>query len=87
MKLTAFWKIIPNSFPVGGYPYNVQEWRSVDGGENYCYCGIGKYCKTIDECCEYIKMAEKRLGQVEQAGKQILKEQEMSAVHAYKKEE
>ena len=54
MQIKAYWKIIPCDFPVGDYLYNVQEWRSVDGGETYCYCGIGKFCKTIVECCEYI---------------------------------
>lgn len=29
------------AFPVDGYAYNVQEWRSVDGGEVFAYCGRG----------------------------------------------
>lgn len=61
MQVKAYWKIIPCDFPVGDYLYNVQEWRSVDGGKTYCYCGIGKFCKTIVECCEYIEQAEIRL--------------------------
>lgn len=81
--MKAYWKIIPCDFPIDGYSYNVQEWRSVDSGENYCYCGIGKFCKTIAECCEYIEMAEKRLERVERQGKQFLKEQEKHAVRAY----
>jgi len=56
MDVKAYWKIIPCAFPVDGYLYNVQEWRSVDGGKTFAYCGIGKFCKTIDECCEYIKI-------------------------------
>lgn len=41
-------------FPVDGYKYNVQVLTSVDGGKNYYYCGIGKFCKTKEECKQYI---------------------------------
>lgn len=41
-------------FPVDGYKYNVQVLTSIDGGKNYYYCGIGKFCKTIEECKQYI---------------------------------
>ena len=85
MKLKAYWKVVPCDFPIDGYLYNVQEWRSVDEGDEYYYCGIGSFCKTIDECCEYIKMAEKRLEQVDRASEEFLKNQEKSAVHAYNK--
>ncbi len=42
------------AFPVDGYLYNVQMLTCVDGGQNYYYCGIGKYCKTEQEAKEYI---------------------------------
>lgn len=41
-------------FPVDGYKYNVQVLTSIDGGKNYYYCGIGKFCKTREECKQYI---------------------------------
>ena len=34
------------AFPIDGYKFNVQVLISVDGGENFYYCGIGKFCKT-----------------------------------------
>jgi len=52
------YKVEQMSYPLDGvYRYNAQVWISVDGGENYYYCGIGKYCKTRAEagrfCREY----------------------------------
>jgi len=29
------------------YRYNVQQWTKVDG--EWCYCGVGKFCKTLKE--------------------------------------
>lgn len=56
MDIMKKYKIISLHFPIDGfYNYNVQEWRSVDGGNNFYYCGFGKYCKTFEECREYIK--------------------------------
>lgn len=56
MDVMKKYKIIPLHFPIDGvYNYNVQEWRSVDGGNNFYYCGFGKYFKTFEECREYIK--------------------------------
>lgn len=43
------------AFPIDGYNFNVQVWISVDGGKTFCYCGIGKFCKTEDEAVEYIE--------------------------------
>ena len=37
------------------YPYNARILTSVDGGENYYYCGNGRYCKTLQEAFEFIK--------------------------------
>lgn len=42
------------SFPVDGYEYNVQVLLSIDGGKNFYYCGIGKFCKTEQECQDFI---------------------------------
>jgi hypothetical protein len=42
------------SFPIDNiYNYNVQVLTSVDG-ENYFYCGIGKFCRTEEEANNYI---------------------------------
>lgn len=41
------------SFPVDGYKYNVQIWRSVDGGQTYAYCGCGKFFHTEADAQEY----------------------------------
>ena len=47
-------------FPIDGiYNYNAQVFISVDGGKNYYYCGIGKFCKTEKEAQEYIEKYEK----------------------------
>lgn len=43
--------------PYDGMEWNAMVWISVDGGENYYHCGIGKYCKTREAaeafCAEY----------------------------------
>ena len=39
--------------PSQGILYNVKKWACVDG-ENYYYCGNGKYCKSEEEARKYI---------------------------------
>ena len=39
------------------YLYNVQVWNSLDG-ENYSYCGEGRYCETLTEVKDYAKSVE-----------------------------
>ena len=34
------------------YPINVQVWTDINGGKSYC--GVGKFCKTMEEANEYI---------------------------------
>ena len=46
------------AFPVDGYAYNVQEWRSVDGGEVFAYCGHGRYCRTLLEAEQYAESVD-----------------------------
>ena len=46
--MKQYCKIEKLNFPVEGYEYNVQIWRSVDGN-NYYYCGDGKYFRTQAE--------------------------------------
>lgn len=46
------------SFPVSEYEYNAQIWRSVDDGKSFCYCGSGKYFKTLAEAERYKKERE-----------------------------
>lgn len=46
------------NFPVSGgmyekYDYNVQTFVSIDGGKNYYYCGVGRFCKTEAEAEAY----------------------------------
>ena len=47
------------AFPIDGYKFNVQVLISVDGGENFYYCGIGKFCKTEQETAEFIAQHKK----------------------------
>lgn len=51
------------------YPYNARILTSVDGGENYYYCGNGRYCKTLEEAIKFIKSkaVEELKGKVEDA--------------------
>lgn len=46
------------AFPVDGYAYNVQELRSVDGGETFWYCGHGRYCRTLHEAEQYAESVD-----------------------------
>lgn len=41
-------------FPIDCYNYYVEEWRSVDSGKTFWYCGHGRYCKTLEEAKAYI---------------------------------
>lgn len=41
------------AFPVDGYTHNAQVWTSVDHGKTYAYCGIGKTCRSEEECKRY----------------------------------
>lgn len=45
-------------FPVDGYAYNVQEWRSLDGGKNFWHCGHGRYCRTLREAEQYAESVD-----------------------------
>lgn len=47
-------KIEKLAFPVDGYNYNAQIWKSLDG-KNFFYCGFGKYFKTREEAEAYKK--------------------------------
>ena len=40
-------------FPVDGYRFDVQVWRTADCGRTWYYCGEGKYFKTIEEVLAY----------------------------------
>lgn len=57
MCIKRKYEISELSFPVDGYKWDAKVWLSVDGGDNYYYCGIGKYCKTKEEaeayCADY----------------------------------
>lgn len=54
METLRKFKIEKLAFPVDGFHYNVSVWISVDSGETFAYCGIGKFCKTRKECKRYI---------------------------------
>lgn len=43
------------SYPFDGYRYNVQVLVSTDYGRTFCYCGIGRFCKTANEALDYIR--------------------------------
>lgn len=54
MKTLEKVKIEKLSFPINGvYNYNAMIFRSVDSGKTFCYCGYGKYCKTLEEAESY----------------------------------
>lgn len=54
MKTLEKVKIEKLSFPINGvYNYNAMIFRSVDSGKTFCYCGYGKYCKTLEEAEAY----------------------------------
>ena len=46
------------SFPVQGYRYNAQIWRSIDGGKTFCYCAYGKYFRDLWQAIQYKKAIE-----------------------------
>ena len=33
-------------------------WTSLDGGKTFYHCGVGKYCKTLEEAEEYKQQEE-----------------------------
>ena len=41
------------AFPVDGYKFDVQIWRSIDNGQTWYYCGCGKYFRTIKEVLQF----------------------------------
>lgn len=41
-----------------GFMYDVQVWTSIDN-ENFYYCGIGRFAKTIEEATAWIVDYEK----------------------------
>lgn len=45
-------------FPVSGYRFNAQIFRSIDGGNTFWYCGDGKYFKTRSEAEQFKKEVE-----------------------------
>jgi len=50
------YEVEKTSFPIDGvYNYSARVLISIDGGENYYYCGIGKFCKTEEEASEWCK--------------------------------
>lgn len=52
------YKIEKLHFPVDIFNYYAQVSISTDGGENYYYCGIGKFCKTEEDAKQYINEYE-----------------------------
>ena len=49
-----------NNNAIDGHKYNVQIWVSIDGGTNYYYCGVGRFCKTKKECKEFIRLSKEK---------------------------
>ena len=46
METISKYRITRLNIPVDGYSYNLQVYRSVDGGQNFAYCGEGGYFNT-----------------------------------------
>lgn len=40
-------------FPINGNTHDAQVTLSVDGGENYYYCGIGRFTKSFADAVAY----------------------------------
>lgn len=40
------------------YKYDAQVSTSVDGGQTFWHCGVGKYCKTLEEAEAYKQKIE-----------------------------
>ena len=54
MDMIKRYKVSKLAFPISDYKYNVQVLMSVDGGRNFYYCGIGRYCKSKEEALIYV---------------------------------
>ena len=54
MEVIRKFQIEKLAFNVDGFHYNVSVWISVDDGKTFYYCGIGKFCKTREDCKRYI---------------------------------
>ncbi len=53
------YQIDSTTYPIDGiYNFDAKVFLSVDGGENYYYCGIGRFCKTLHEAEEWCKRYE-----------------------------
>lgn len=56
------YNIEKTSFPIDGiYNWNVQVLISVDGGNNFYYCGIGKFTRTKKAALQYIQEYKKQV--------------------------
>jgi hypothetical protein len=42
-------------FPVDGYMFDVQVLTSIDGGNTWYYCGVGRFTKTIRDALQWVK--------------------------------
>ncbi|MCD8052242.1 MAG: hypothetical protein LUE89_11300 [Clostridiales bacterium] len=55
MKTLTKFCVSKLSLPVDGNRwFNVQVFRSVDGGRTWWYCGTGRHCTDLDACRQYI---------------------------------
>lgn len=46
----------PEPCPDGNtYLFNVQQWRSTDGGKTFHYAGYGRFCKNVQEIDDYTR--------------------------------
>lgn len=63
------------------YPYNVQQFISTDEGQNFFYCGNGKFCKTLDVAQEYISQQTKSLNAEKAINEEhIIKDEEVQNI-------
>ena len=51
-------KIVKYAFPVDGYRFDVQIWRSLDGGKTYWHCGCGKMFRELWQALQYKRAIE-----------------------------
>lgn len=62
MKAINRYQLEPLHFPVDGYLYIVKTITSVDGGQNFYYCGNSRYFKTETEAAAYKAQQEQETG-------------------------
>lgn len=70
-EIRRIFEIKKLSFPVDGYEYDVQVHISVDAGNTYYNCGLGRLTRTLEEACLYIENYKKEHAELEDKNETI----------------